>query len=78
MFEGVRVLEGSMCQSVSFALRFLRWPVGRRWWGRRGEGVKGMDADLSVYSSVSRTGIWSGRMWSRLEVAWREVSGEGS
>ena len=27
VFEGVRVLEGSTCQSVSFALRFLCWPV---------------------------------------------------
>lgn len=37
-----------------------------------------MGADLCVYSSALWTGIWSRRMWSRLEVARREVSGEGS
>ena len=35
VFEGVRVLEGSTCQSVSFALRFLCWPI---WEEMIGEG----------------------------------------
>lgn len=37
-----------------------------------------MSADFCVYSSVLRTGIWSRRMWSRLEVARRDVSVEWS
>ena len=41
---------------VSFALRFLRWPVGRRWWGRSGGGVEGMGADLSVCTARYRDG----------------------